>query len=160
MDINFPSSHLFQTIVVGIANPCMEYVELHYMYQSFSTKCRYKYISPPQKKNGSFGYPWRSFERFNFQVGVFWTSRTQRKELDPWKVTVLSEPWSWFRQGGFLPSKNMGTNPRGSSWKNKTCIGAAILPIPGSQMTLVSVGKGLVLEGWPKNRGHLGSRYI
>ena len=35
--------------------------------------------------------------------------------------------------------------------------------IPGTQVTLVLVGKGLVLRGLPytfKNRGHLGSRYV
>ena len=33
--------------------------------------------------------------------------------------------------------------------------------VPGTQMTLVLVGKGVVLGGWPsKNRGQWGSRYI
>ena len=33
--------------------------------------------------------------------------------------------------------------------------------LPGTQMTLVLIGKGLVLAGWAsKNGGHLGSRYI
>ena len=50
--------------------------------------------------------------------------------------------------GRFLPFKKPGNEPKGFFLeKNKTCIGAAILPIPGTQMTLVLVGKGLVLEG-------------
>ena len=105
---------------------------------------------------------------------LFLSSRTQRKELDPWKVTVLREQWSWFRRadradrkmkgettvGRFLPSKNLGTNPRGSSWK-KTKHGRGYFthtwnpndPCFGWKRPCFG---GLTL----KNRGHLGSRYI